>query len=155
MDDCRREFVGELGGGGGERGEACLVWWRGVAGGSGGVVGGGSLESREGRVRVESSGMLEFWREYHEKLLSGGFVWGRGGLRTLAPAGGPCAWPSAVKEVRSAVHLARSGGASGPSEVASDVLQFSGGAGVRWVTGLCNAIVRKGAIRGTGGRAGC
>ena len=34
---------------------------------------------------------------------------------------------------------------------ASDVLEYSGGAaraGVRWVTGLCNAIVRKGAIPG-------
>ena len=42
--------------------------------------------------------------------------------------------------------MVRSGDAAGPSEVASDVLGCSGGAGVRRVTGLCNAIVREGAI---------
>ena len=58
MDDCRREFVLEFGGG--EGGEGRLVWCGrgGVAGGSGGVVGGGSIGGREGRVRMESSGML-------------------------------------------------------------------------------------------------
>ena len=50
-----------------------------------------------------------------------------------------------MKEVRNAIHLAKNGKATGPSEVASDVLKCSGEAGVRWVTDLCNAIVREGA----------
>ena len=60
-----------------------------MAGGSGGAVGCGSVGGREGRVRMESSGMLEVWRAYYEKLLSRGFVWGRGGMGTLALAGCP------------------------------------------------------------------
>ena len=70
---------------------------------------------------------------------------GKEWLGDLGSGLGPCE-QFAVEEVRSAVRLARSGGAAGPSEVASDMLGCSGGAGVPRVTGLCNAIVREGAI---------
>jgi len=48
--------------------------------------------------------------------------------------------------VRNAIHLAKNGKSLGPSEVASDKLKCADEAGVRWVTDLCNAIVKKGVI---------
>ena len=64
---------------------------------------------------------------------------------TLAPTEGPCE-QFTVEEVRNAIHLAKNGKATGPSEVASDMLKCSGEAGVRWVIDLCNAIVREDAM---------
>ena len=42
--------------------------------------------------------------------------------------------------------MAKNGKASGPSEMASDIPKCAGEAGVRWVTDLCNGIVREGGI---------
>ena len=42
--------------------------------------------------------------------------------------------------------MAKNEKATGPSEVASDMLKCSGEAGVRWVIDLCNAIVREDAM---------
>ena len=89
--------------------------------------------------------MLEIWRENYKKLLNEEFVWRRDGLETLAPTEGSCE-QFTVKEVRNAIRLAKNGKATGPSEVASDMLKCSDEAGVRWVTDLCNAIVRECAI---------
>ena len=91
--------------------------------------------------------MLEVWREYYEKLLNEEFMWRRDDLETLAPTEGPCE-QFTVEEVRNGgVYLAKNGKATGPSEVASDMLKCSGEAGVRWVTDLCNAIVREDVIQ--------
>ena len=50
--------------------------------------------------------------------------------------------------MRNAIHLAKNGKATGPLEVASDMLKCSGEAGVRWIIiiDLCNVIVRDGLI---------
>ena len=66
-------------------------------------------------------------------------------METLAPTEGPCE-QFAEEEVRNAIQMAKNGKATGPSEVASDMLKCSGDAGVRWVTHLCDAIVRKGVL---------
>ena len=66
-------------------------------------------------------------------------------METLVPTEGPCE-QSTVDEVRNAIHLAKNGKATGPSEVASDILKCAGEAGVRWVTDLGHAIVREGVI---------
>ena len=58
---------------------------------------------------------------------------------------GPCE-QFTMEEVRNMIQLAKNGKATGPSEVASDMLKCSGEAGVRWITDLCNAIVRDGVI---------
>ena len=72
-------------------------------------------------------------------------MWSRPGLETLAPTEGPCE-QFTVEEVRNAIHMAKNGQATGPSKVATDMLKCSGEAGVRWVTDLCNTIVREGVI---------
>ena len=89
--------------------------------------------------------MLKVWKVYYEKLLNEEFMWRRDGLETLAPIEGPCE-QFTVEEVRNAIHLAKHDKATGPSEVASDMLKCSDEAVVRWVTDLCNAIVREGVI---------
>jgi hypothetical protein len=49
-------------------------------------------------------------------------------------------------EVKSAIARAKSGKAAGSSGVVAEMLKASGDVGVRWVTELCNSIVREGKI---------
>src|SRR5437867_7697918 len=51
-----------------------------------------------------------------------------------------------VSEVGLAIAKARSGKATGPSGVAADMLKAAGEAGVKWVTDICNEVVRSGAV---------
>ena len=48
--------------------------------------------------------------------------------------------------MKAAILKAKLGKAAGPSGVVSDMLKASDSGGVRWVTDLCNAIVRDGKI---------
>ena len=142
-DDHRQEFVEEL-----EREEAkgnLFGVVKRMASRNKDVVGGGGVKDKEGKVQVENSKMLEVWREYYEKLLNEEFIWRRSDMETLDPKEGPCE-QFTMEEVRDAIHLAKNGKATGPSEVASEMLKCSGDAGVRWVTDLCNVIIRDGVI---------
>ena len=65
-------------------------------------------------------------------------------MKTLASTEGLCE-QFTVEEERNAIHLAKNGKATGPSE-ASDMLKCSGEAGVRWIIDLCYVIVRDGVI---------
>src|SRR6267154_1041713 len=49
-------------------------------------------------------------------------------------------------EVRVAISRAKSGKAAGPSGVAADMLKAAGESGVKWVTDICNGVVRSGEI---------
>ena len=51
-----------------------------------------------------------------------------------------------VSEVRLAIAKAKSGKAAGPSGVAADMLKAAGEAGVKWVTDICNEVVRSGVV---------
>src|SRR2546425_2219059 len=51
-----------------------------------------------------------------------------------------------VSEVRLAIAKAKSGKAAGPSGVAADKLKAAGEAGVKWVTDICNEVVRSGVV---------
>src|SRR5206468_3381003 len=51
-----------------------------------------------------------------------------------------------VAEVKLAIAKAKSGKAAGPSGVAADMLKAAGEAGVRWVTDICNEVVRTGVV---------
>src|SRR5437867_12558957 len=51
-----------------------------------------------------------------------------------------------VSEVGLAIAKARSGKATGPSGVAADMLKAAGEAGVKWVTDICNEVVRSGVV---------
>jgi len=61
----------------------------------------------------------------------------------LDPVQGPCERFSEL-EVKAAILKAKLGKAAGPSGVVSDMLKAPDSDGVRWVTDLCNAIVRDG-----------
>ena len=63
----------------------------------------------------------------------------------LDPVQGPCERFLEL-EVKAAILKAKLGKAAGPSGVVSDMLKASGSDGVRWVTDLCNAVVRDGKI---------
>ena len=51
-----------------------------------------------------------------------------------------------MSEVRLAIAKAKSGKAAGPSGVAADMLKAAGEAGVKWVTHICNEVVRSGVV---------
>src|SRR3989441_962022 len=51
-----------------------------------------------------------------------------------------------VYEARLAIGKAKSGKAAGPSGVAADMLKAAGEAGVKWVTDICNEVVRSGVV---------
>src|SRR3989441_8054585 len=51
-----------------------------------------------------------------------------------------------VAEVRLAIAKTKCGKAAGPSGVAADMLKAAGEAGVRWVTDICNEVVRSGVV---------
>ena len=51
-----------------------------------------------------------------------------------------------VSEVSSAISKAKSGKAAGPSGVAADILKAAGEAEVKWVTDICNEVVRSGVV---------
>ena len=111
------------------------------------VVGGGCVKDREGKIQVEEAKIKEVWREYYKNLLNEEFVWDKEGLVGLEPYSGPCELIT-ESEVKLAIQQAKNGKAVGPSGVASDMLKAAGEAGVRWVTDLCNAIVKEGVIPG-------
>src|SRR5207247_3057705 len=51
-----------------------------------------------------------------------------------------------VSKVRLAITKAKSGKATGRSGVAADMLKTAGEAGVKWVTDICNKVVRSGVV---------
>src|SRR5206468_7465615 len=51
-----------------------------------------------------------------------------------------------VCEVRLAIGKAKSGEAAGPLGAAADMLKAAGEAGVKWVTDICNEVVRSGVV---------
>ena len=58
-----------------------------------------------------------------------------------------------VSEVRLAIAKAKSGKAACPSGVAADMLKAAGDAGVKWVTDICNEVVRSGVVPVDWGRS--
>jgi hypothetical protein len=78
-------------------------------------------------------------------LLNEQFDWNKGGLEASDPVEGPAEEFSA-SEVRAAIAKMKSGKAVGPSGIAAEMLKAAGEDGVRWVTNICNAIVKEGRI---------
>ena len=120
--------------GGGAAGGGVGMWW--VAGCVGDSFGG---------VVVEGGGLLEVWRGHCGGISGGGFGWGREVLADVGPVCGPGGRVSG-EEVGVAVGGMGLGRAAGPSGVVADVLRAAGEDGTRWMTELCNAVVRDGKI---------
>ena len=51
-----------------------------------------------------------------------------------------------VAEVKLAIAKSKSDKAAGPSGAAADMLKAAGDAGVKWVTDICNEVVRSGVV---------
>ena len=73
------------------------------------------------------------------------FSWDREGLTDVRPVCGPGERIS-EEEVEAAIGKMKLGKAAGPSGVVADMLKAAGEDGTRWMTELCNAVVRDGKI---------
>jgi hypothetical protein len=109
------------------------------------VVGAGCVKDSNGILVAEQEKLLEVWRKYFQSLLNEEFDWNKDGLEASDPVEGPAEEFSA-SEVRAAIAKMKSGKAVGPSGIAAEMLKAAGEDGVRWVTDICNAVVKEGRI---------
>src|SRR5437899_221963 len=91
---------------------------------------------------------MQRWKEYYEQLLNEEFDWNKDSIGSIGEMNKVEASvverEISVAEVSSAIFKAKSGKAAGPSGVAADMLKAAGEAGVKWVTHICNEVVRSG-----------
>lgn len=109
------------------------------------VVGAGCIKGSDGKVLTNEVEVKERWRAYFEELLNEEFEWDEDGLDKVDKVSGP-AEIITYGEVKAAITRAKSGKAAGPSGVVGEMLKASGDVGVKWVTALCNAIIKEGKI---------
>ena len=109
------------------------------------VVGGGCVKDTNGKMVVEEEEMMEVWRSHYEKLSNEEFPWNKEALPTADAIRGPCEEFS-IAEVQAAIKKMKNNKAAGPSGVAADMLKAAGEAGTRWVTDICNSVVKEGKI---------
>ena len=88
---------------------------------------------------------MEVWKEHYDKISNEEFSWDREGLTEVKPVCGPGEKISEV-EVDAAIGKLKLGKAVGPSGVVADMWKAAGDDGTRWMTELCNAVVRDGRI---------
>ena len=114
------------------------------------VVGAGCVRDNSGKIVVEEDKLLEVWKEHYDRISNEGVSAGREGLTDVRPVCGPGEKIS-VKEVEAAIgndeRLAR---LLVPHGVVADMLKAAGEDGTRWMTELCNAVVRDGKIQRIG-----
>jgi hypothetical protein len=109
------------------------------------VVGSGCVKDSSGIIVGDQEKLMEVWREYFQSLLNEEFDWNKDGLKAIDAVEGP-AEEFCECEVRAAIAQMKSGKAVGPSGIAAEMLKAAGVDGVRWVTEICNAIVKEGKI---------
>ena len=98
---------------------------------------------------TDESEIREVWSSYFEKLLNEEFEWNRDFLKDLREEGSSSDGPVETiteEEVRTAIKQMKKGKAAGPSGVTVEMLQAAGEAGIRWVTEICNAILKEGKV---------
>ena len=109
------------------------------------VVGARCVKDNDGKIVVEEDKLLEVWKEHYDRISNEEFSWDREGLTDVRPVCGPGEKISEV-EVETAIGKMKLGKAGGPSGVVADMLKAAGDDGTRWMTELCNAVVRDGKI---------
>ena len=109
------------------------------------VVGAGCVRDNSGKIVVEEDRLLEVWKEHYDRISNEEFSWDREGLTDVRPVCGPGEKIS-EEEVEAAIGKMKLGKAAGPSSVVADMLKAAGEDGTRWMTELCNAVVRDGKI---------
>ena len=107
------------------------------------VVGAGCVKDNDGKIVVEEKKLLEVWKEHYDKISNEEFSWDREGLTDVRPVCGP---GEKISEVEVEAAKMKLGKAAGPSGVVADMLKAAGEDGMRWMTELCNAVVRDGKI---------
>ena len=113
------------------------------------VVGISSVKNDKGGLVTDESEIREVWSSYFEKLLNEEFEWNRDFLEDLREEGSSSDGPVETiteEEVRIAIKQMKKGKAAGPSGVTVEMLQAAGEAGIRWVTEICNAILKEGKV---------
>jgi hypothetical protein len=111
------------------------------------VVGGGCMKNGQGKVVVDEDEIKEVWRNHYEKLLNEEFEWQKDDLE--ADRHEVQVQENIVieeGEVRAAIRRMKTDKAAGPTGVVAEMLKASGDGGVRWMTDLCNAVVKEGTI---------
>ena len=109
------------------------------------VVGAGCVRDNSGKIVVEEDRLLEVWKEHYDRISNEEFSWDREGLTDVRPVCGPGERIS-EEEVEATIGKMKLGKAAGPSGVVADMLKAAGEDGTRWMTELCNAVVRDGKI---------
>ena len=109
------------------------------------VVGVGCVRDNSGKIVVEEDKLLEVWKEHYDRISNEEFSWDREGLTDVRPVCGPGEKIS-EEEVEAAIGEMKLGKAAGPFGVVADMLKAAGEYGTRWMTELCNAVVRDGKI---------
>ena len=105
------------------------------------VVGAGCVKDNVGKIAVEEDKLLEVWKEYYDRIFNEEFSWDREGLTDVRPVFGPGEKIS-EEEVGAAISKMKLGKAGGPSGVVADMLKAAGNEGTKWMTELCNAVVK-------------
>ena len=109
------------------------------------VVGAGCVKDNVGKIVVEEDKLLEVWKEHYDRISNEEFSWDREGLTDVRPVCGPGEKIS-EEEVEAAIGKMKLGKAGGPSGVVADMLKAAGDEGTRWMTELCNAVIKEGKI---------
>ena len=92
---------------------------------------------------------MELLKEDKIILLNEEFEWNRDFLKDLREEGSSSDGPVETiteEEVRTAIKQMKKGKAAGPSGVTVEMLQAAGEPGIRWVTEICNAILKEGKV---------
>jgi hypothetical protein len=109
------------------------------------VVGGGCVKDTAGKIVVEEDKLMEVWRAYYDKLSNEEFPWNKDTLTEVETVSGP-AEEISFEEVKAAVKKMKNNKASGPTGVVADMVKAGGDAGAKWVTDVCNQVVKEGKI---------
>ena len=97
------------------------------------------------KIVVEDEKLLEVWKVHYDRISNEEFSWDRKRLTDVRPVCGPSEKISEV-EVEAAIGKMKLGKAAGPSDVVANMLKAASDDGTRWMTVLCNAVVRDGKI---------
>jgi len=107
------------------------------------VVGVKCLKNGLGEVLVDAKDIKVRWKEYMEKLLNVENEWDGDVVADMVDG-----QPDRIseREVREAINESKTGKASGPTEVVVEMIRAAGEQGVKWMTDICNEVVRSGKV---------
>jgi len=109
------------------------------------ITGGGSVKDVDGKVLVDEEKIRERWRTHYDQISNEEFDWSRENLSGGDVVSGPCERITTA-EVRQAIFKMKNNKAAGPSGVVADMIKAAGEGGVRWITDICNLVIKEGRV---------